>query len=116
MSPAERAAVKAISTHGSACTYSKVASVYDVETSTATKTLTSYSVKAYKKHLKATQFHYPSLINKDAAMFMLSGYQLGFKPEVEDQIQQGSDTYKVQLVQEHNAYGSIYLYKLACVK
>ena len=49
-------------------------------------------------------------------MFLLSGYQIGFKPEVEDQIVQGSDTYKVQLVQEHNAYGSIYLYKLACIK
>jgi len=116
MTPAERATIRAISTHGLACTYSKVASVYDVETSVATKTLTSYSTKAYKQHLKATQFHYPSLISKDAALFLLSGFELGFTPEVEDQIQQGSDIYKVQQIQEHSAYGGVFLYKLACVK
>ena len=116
MTPAEKSAIRAITTHGSNCTYSKVASVYDVETSIATKTLTSYSIKAYKQHLKATQFHYPSLINKDAALFLVSGYQLGFTPEVEDQVVILSETYKVQQVQQHSAYGSIFLYKLACVK
>ena len=112
-----RATKQALATHGIDATYTKVVNgTYDVETGSTTKTETAVTVRAYKKHIKASQYNYPALVNKDAALFYIAGDALTDLPAVKDRITYGSATYTIEVVQEHVANGSIALYRLAAVK
>ena len=111
------ASLKAVNRNGTDCTYVSVAEgAYNVETGSTTNVETSYTVKMFKKHLKANQYNYPNLIGKDAAMFYLVNDHLGFTPAINDKITIGSLTYKVDSIQEHYARGDLVLYRLVTVK
>lgn len=108
---------RAINRNGVLCTYVSVAEgAYNVETGSTTNVETSYTVRMFKKHLKANQYNYPNLIGKDAAMFYLVNDSLGFTPGINDKITIGSLTYKVDSIQEHYARGDLVLYRLVTVK
>lgn len=112
-----RAALQQINQHGQVCTYIAVLEgSYNVETGSAVNTESTYSVKMYKKHLRATQYNYPNLVNKDAALFYLVNYNLAFTPAVKDKITLGSDIYTVDSIQSHTAEGAVVLYRIAAVK
>lgn len=112
-----QATINAINTHGSAYTYTSVgAGVYNIETGTATSTDTTYNMVMYKKHLKATQYNYPSLVGKDTAMFYLANNLLAFTPKANDKIIDGVNTYVVDSFYEHRALGEIALIKILAVK
>jgi len=102
---------------GAACTYSKVQqdAEYDVETGTVITSEISYNIIAYKKHIRANQFNYPSLVGKSLAMFYVAN-NLAFKPEPNDGIIYDGSRYSVEDVQEVHAEGQIVLYKLLGVK
>lgn len=115
MSPADIATARALKVHGQNCTYTSNSSAYDIETGGATVTATNYTVRTYKNHIRATQYHYPSLIGKDSALFLFAGLNLAFIPKVQDLITLDSKTYKVNSIEEHCAYGTLALYKIVGV-
>lgn len=112
-----RATINAVNTHGSSYTYTSVsAGVYNIETGTSSNTSVNYTVVMYKRHIKATQYNYPSLVGKDTAMFYLANNSLGFEPKANDKIVDGTSTYIVDSVFEHRARGQIALIKILAVK
>lgn len=111
------AAIKAIDRQGGSGIYTSVtASVYNIETKKTTNTNTDYTIKMYKRHVRATQYDYPSLIGKDAAIFYIANYQLGFTPKNNDKITMLGDTYTIEAVYEHMAKGQVALYRLLAIK
>jgi hypothetical protein len=110
-------ALKAISTHGKTCSYTIVTEgSYDIETGSTTNTETSYSVKMYKKHVRASQYNFPNMIGRDSALFYLPNNNLGFVPAPTDKITIDSITYTVDSVTEHAADGLVILYKILTVR
>lgn len=108
-----QATSKAIDRHGISATYKSISEgAYNVDTGSATNTETLYTVKMYMKHLKATQFNYPNMIGKDAGLFYILGYNLGFTPAPADLIVISGKTYKVDNVQIHSAGGVTVLYRV----
>lgn len=106
-----------IDTNGISCTYTVVQEgAYNVETGSTTNTETAYTVKMYKKHLKANQYNYPNLVGKDAAMFYLVNDSLTFTPAVRDKITFSGVTYNIDSIQEHSALGVVILYRIVAVK
>jgi hypothetical protein len=106
-----------IDTNGISCSYIAVQEgSYNVETGSTTNTETTYIVKMYKKHLKATQYNYPNLVGKDAAMFYLTNNSLAFTPAVRDKITFSGTTYTIDSIQEHSALGAVLLYRIIAVK
>lgn len=109
--------LKAINQHGRDCTYSIVTEgEYDIETGTTTNTETAYSVKMYKKHIRASQYNFPNMVGRDSALFYLANNKLNFVPSAKDKITIGAVTYTVDSVTEHSADGLVILYKILTVK
>lgn len=109
--------LKALNTHGKTCTYSVVTEgAYNIETSSATNTEVSYSVKMYKRHIRSSQYNYPNMIGKDSAVFYLANNSLSFLPTSTDKITFNSKIYTVDSITEHAADGLVILYKILAVK
>ncbi len=69
----KRAAVQLVKQHGLCSIYKQVTEgEFDIETQTTTNTEKQYKVILFKNHFKASQFHFPNLVGKDAAEFLLS--------------------------------------------
>jgi hypothetical protein len=112
-----RACVRQVNRHGLACSFVQVTEgLFDPETLTTTNTETTFAVKMFKNHLKATQYNYPNLVGKDAAEFYLANYNISFKPTPKDKIVYGTDTYTVDAVKENWASGELCLYQIIAVK
>jgi hypothetical protein len=112
-----QSAKQAINLHGSACTYTQVTTgEYNVETGSVTTTEVSTAVKAYKKHIRATQFSYPNLIGKDAVLIYLVADSIVGFPAANDKITFGTETYQVDQWQSHTALGQVVLYRISAVK
>ncbi len=106
-----------ITLHGRTMQYSRIAEgSYDVETGTATNTATTTSLKIYRKHIKANQYNYPTLVDKDIAEFYIYAPDLSSSPEPKDYILDGSDRFTVEGVQKHEALGEILLYVVVASK
>lgn len=111
--------INLISQNGLQVTYKSIqgdSSTYNVETGSVTRTSTSYSVKAYPKHIKASQYNYPDLVGKQVCMFYVANNALPFSFKFQDEFVYNSITYKVQSWEEHFAEGELCLYKVLCVK
>jgi hypothetical protein len=109
--------LKAIGLHGKNCSYTIVTEgTYNIETGSTTNTESSYSVKMYKKHIRASQYNFPNMIGRDSALFYLANSKLTFTPKATDKITFDGTTYTVDSVTEHAADGSIILYKILTVK
>ena len=107
----------AINRHGLNCTYIVVTEgIYDINSGSVTNTETSYTVKCYKKHIKANQYNFPNLIDKDLCMIYLCSDGLNFIPSVQDFVIFKGIKYKIDSIQSHDAYGETVLYKLIGVK
>jgi hypothetical protein len=116
MSKADVVTQRALALHGKDCTYTKIIQgVYDIETGGVTNTTTVHTVRTYKNHIRATQYHYPSLIGKDSALFLFQGSTFPVIPKVQDLILYSGSTYKVHSIEEHWAYGTLALYKIVGV-
>jgi hypothetical protein len=110
-------ALKAINQHGKSCTYTIVTEgAYNIETGTTSNTETSYTIKMYKKHVRANQYNFPNMIGRDSALFYLVNNNLGFLPAPKDKITIDSITYTVDSITEHAADGLVILYKILAVK
>lgn len=109
--------LKAINTHGKTCSYIKVTGgSYNIETGNTTNTETLYSVKMYKKHIRASQYNFPNMIGRDSALFYLANDNLSFVPITTDKITFDGITYKIDSVTEHAADSLVILYKILAVK
>lgn len=109
--------LKAINQHGKSCTYSVVTEgSYNIETGSTTNAETSYTVKMYKKHIRASQYNFPNMIGRDSAIFYLVNHNLTFVPAPRDKITIDTVTYTVDSVTEHAADGLVILYKILTVK
>lgn len=109
--------LKAINQHGRTCTYSKVTEgTYNIETGSTTNTETDYSVKMYKKHIRASQYNFPNMIGRDSALFYLVNNNLSFVPAIKDKITIDSVIYTIDSITEHAADGLVILYKILTVK
>lgn len=109
--------LRAINQHGKNCTYTVVTEgEYNIETGATTNTQTAYSVKMYKKHIRANQYNFPNMIGRDSAIFYLANNNLGFIPAPQDKITVDNITYIVDSVTEHAADGTVILYKILTVK
>lgn len=110
-------ALKAISQHGKSCTYTTVTEgTYNIETGSTTNTETTHTIKMYKKHIRASQYNFPSMIGRDSALFYLANNSLSFIPAPKDKITIDSVTYTVDSITEHAADGLVILYKILTVK
>jgi hypothetical protein len=108
---------KFILDNGIACSFIQVQEgTYNVETGSSVNSETTYSVTMYKKHIKASQYSYPDLVGKDAAMFYLANNSLAFTPAVRDKIVYSGVTYVVDSIQEHAALGQVILYRIVALK
>lgn len=106
-----------IALHGESCSYIKVQpGSYDTNTGTVTNSETTTAVTAYRKHLKATQYNFPSLVNKDAILVYLAVDVVTASPTPNDKFTFGSETYTVDSVQEHRALNQLVLWRIACYK
>lgn len=112
------AAVKRqVDRHGAVAQLVKVAEgVYDPETLTTTNTETTYKLKLFKNHIRATQYNYPSLVGKDATEFYLSNDDMPIKPEMKDKIVYAGDTFVIDSIKENWAFGVLCLYQIIAVK
>lgn len=110
-------AVKLIAQHGQSMQYkSVVEGAYNIETGSASNTETTYTVTMYKKHIKANQYNYPDLINRNAAVFYLANNSLSFIPAVRDKIVVDNETFEIDSIMEHRARGQLVLYKLVAIR
>lgn len=110
-------AVRALSRQGVNVTYKSVTTQpYNVNTSVASNTETSVTVKAYPRHIVANQFNHPSLIGKSVKEFYFVGNALANPPKPTDQIVQGTEVYTVYSYREHFAGGEVCLYCVLAVK
>jgi hypothetical protein len=117
MSEYLKAARDAINLHGRSLIYKSVGSPsYNIETGTATTGETSYTVKGYRRHVKANQYNYPDLIGQDVVQFYVIPSDIGVKPKPQDVVTDAEGTYKVISYQEHEALGQTVLMKILCVK
>ena len=108
---------QALKTHGIVGRYTRVsAGVYNVETGTKTDTSTEYSIQMYKKHVKASQYHYPDLIGTDSAIFYIASDSFSFAPSIKDKITYNGEQYKIVSYAEHIAQGQVVLYKILATK
>ena len=106
-----------VNRHGIVAQIVKVAEgVYDPETLTTTNTETTYNVKLFKDHLRATQYNYPNLVGKDAAEFYLSNDDMPIKPEMKDKIVYAGDSFTIDSIKENWALGVLCLYQIIAVK
>lgn len=106
---------KAIDRNGIFVTYRSFgASSYNVNTGINSPVTVEYTLKAFPKHIKTSQYNYPSLIGKDVVMFyILSGT---ISPKINDEISVGQKTYKVSDYQEHWANGELILYRVVAAR
>lgn len=117
MNPFLNSTKRMIDQHGQSVTYTKVTEgTYNIETGSTANTDTTYTVKMYKKHIRANQYNYPNLIGRNAAMFYLTNLDLAFLPSVRDKITANGETFEIDSVVEHSARGEIVLYKLIAIK
>ena len=106
-----------VNLHGESCTYTQVTNgAYDVETGSSTTTEVSTTVRAYRKHIRATQFSYPNLIGKNAVLIYLVADSIVGHPTNDDKITFGTETYQVDQWQSHTALGQVVLYRISAVK
>jgi hypothetical protein len=117
MNQALNATAQLIVLHGESCVYTKVIEgTYNVATGSMTNTETTFNIKGYRKHLRATQFNYPNLVGRESIMFyMLPDAAIGI-PAVQDKVTFGTDVFTVDSVQSHIGWGLVCLYRLVCVK
>jgi hypothetical protein len=108
---------QALRVHGRDATYVRTsASVYSVASGSSTNTTTNHQVRMYKKHINATQYHYPDLIGKTSAIFYFANDALTFQPKVNDRIVYQGESFTVKSFSEHIANGEIILYKVVGVR
>lgn len=108
---------KMIDRHGQDMTYTKVTEgSYNIETGSTTNTNSTYTLRMYKKHIRANQYNYPNLIGITSAVFYLANNALGFIPAVRDKISVNNETFEIESIAEHCALGQVILYKLVAVK
>jgi translation elongation factor EF-1alpha len=89
---------------------------YNVETGAVTSTTVVTNITAYKQHVVANQYNYPTLIGKELAHFYVAGDALASKPKAQDKITDGSVVYTVLSVIEQEARGQICLFKVLATK
>jgi hypothetical protein len=117
MNPFLKAAIDLVGQHAVSMQFTSVQTgSYDPQTSTVTETTQTFNVKAYPKHIKATQYNYPDLIEKEAILLYLANNNLGFVPSVKDFVQYGSTKYKVYSIEEKHAGGQLVMYMIMIVK
>lgn len=103
--------------HGVDATYTRAsASVYDVATGSAVNTSETIAVRTYPRHIKASQFNQPHLINKEAIEFYIAADSFLFEPKSKDKITCSGKTYVVDSYIEHTAHGQVCLYKIIAVR
>ena len=108
---------RAITKHGSSCTFvSVVDGTYNVNTGSVTNSENNSNIIAYKKHIKATQYYYPELINKDIALFYVAASSFSSPPKINDAITFSSVKYRISEIKEHSALGQVCLYVLLGIK
>lgn len=107
------ASIGAIKRNGALCTYTKVTTgVYNVELGSVANTTVNYSVWAYRKHVRATQYSYPNLIGKDSGIFYIANDALLFTPAPKDKILWEGQTYVVDSYEAHMAHNQVVLYRV----
>jgi hypothetical protein len=111
------ASIDAISRNGLSCSYIQVQTgAYNVELGSVTNTETPHTVTCYKKHIKTSQYNYPTLIGKNVGLFYLANNALTFSPSVKDKILYNGEEYTVDSFEEGLAHSQIVLYKILAVR
>jgi hypothetical protein len=120
MNPFLISANRLVNRHGIDCQLIKVSEgELNTETMTVENTETPHTVKMFKNHIKANQFHFPNLVGKDSAEFYLVNNPSVCStliPEVKDKINYSGIVYTIDSVNENYARGQLVLYRLVGVK
>lgn len=110
-------AKKLIYRHGIDATFTKVTEgTYNSDTGTVTNTESSTVVKAYPKVITANAYNFPNLINKEMREYLVVSEDLGYKPEAQDKVTEGSIVYSVVSVKDITARNESVIYIVAAVK
>ena len=115
MNPHALAASKMINLHGVSSTYTKITSVYDLDTRENTLTETSSTVKMYRKQISNIAYQFPSFIGREAADFYILASCIT-DPQLEDKITFNSEVYTIKRVEKKSARGEVVLYILTGIK
>lgn len=109
-------AKRALQRHGTDLVYTSISRVINESTGGAASTPTDYTLRIYPKHIQATQYNLPDLVNKQVVMFYLANDSLGFTPKVSDSISYSGQVYRIHSFQNHVASGEIVLYRMIATK
>lgn len=110
-------AKKLIYRNGIDATFTKVIEgTYNSDTGSVTNTETTKVVKVYPKVITANAYNFPSLINKEMREYLVVSEDLGYKPEAQDKIAEGTAVYSVVSVKDIVARNESVIYIVAAVK
>lgn len=107
-----KAAVAAINRNGRVINFTQIERVVDKIQGTVVEQKTTYPVKMYPKHIRASQYNFPDLIGKNVITFYLANYELGFTPKVNDTVEFDSKIFTVRYFDFHEAHGQNCLYRI----
>lgn len=111
------ASIDAIKRNGITASYIQVTTgAYDVETGSVINAETPHVVTLYKKHIRTSQYNYPTLVGKDVGVFYLANNSLTFVPAPKDKIDYNGSTYLVESIEDGIAHSQIVLYKILAIK
>lgn len=110
-------AKKLIYRNGIDVTFTRVIEgTYDSNTGSVTNTESTKSVKVYPKVITANAWQFPNLINREMREYLVVSQDLGYKPEAQDKITEGSTVYSVVSVKDIVARNESVVYIIAAVK
>jgi hypothetical protein len=106
-----------ISRYGRTVTYRKVLEgVYNPSTSSITNTETSFNVLAFKTNTSFRESQSPSIVGKEAVVFLIAGTNLAFTPELGDKIRDFENkSFQVKVVSRVEVQQVVSLWRLVCI-
>lgn len=106
-----------IQRYGKGVTYIKESKgVYDPATSTVVRSApVNEPVRVYKTEATYKESQSPNLIGKESCVFLLSGFELNFTPEINDKVLDGQ-TYEVVMLSRVEVNDFVALWRLVCVR
>lgn len=110
-------AKKLIYRNGIDVTFTKVTEgTYDSDTGSVTNIESTKTVKVYPKVITANSYNFPNLINREMREYLVVSEDLGYKPEAQDKITEGTTVYSVVSVKDIIARNESVVYIIAAVK
>lgn len=108
--------LRLISRYGNTVTYTRVQEgVYNPSTSSVTNTESTTTPLAFKTGTSFRESQSPSIVGKEAVVFLIAGSSLAFTPKLGDKITDSEDkTFQVKMLSRIEIQDVVALWRLVC--